>query len=294
VSSAEKAAQMLTQMDPKEFRILLGIELGMSEHEFVPVEVISKYSGFDSNEVKFWIGELDKKGLLWRQIENYVGYILNYTGYDVLALNALVKNGILEALGKSIGVGKEADVHEGLNQQNQKVAIKFHRLGRTSFRNTRRKREFVGDRKHISWLYQSRLAAEREFIALKKMALIGDFVPNPLFYNRHSIVMEYIEGQLFSEIIDIEEPDKFLKVIINCIKNAYNQGIIHGDLSEFNIMVNLDEKIKIIDWPQYLTLTHPNAKESLERDVNNILVYFKRKYDVGMNLQDAINLISSK
>jgi RIO-like serine/threonine protein kinase len=39
VSSAEKTASPLTKIDPRELRVLQGIELGMTKHEFVPVEV---------------------------------------------------------------------------------------------------------------------------------------------------------------------------------------------------------------------------------------------------------------
>ena len=88
VSSAEKAASLLTKIDPRELRVLQGIELGMTKHEFVPVEVIAKYSGLADEETKHWLGELDKKELLWRQTEGYTCYILNYNSYDLLTLNA--------------------------------------------------------------------------------------------------------------------------------------------------------------------------------------------------------------
>jgi len=87
VSSAEKAASLI-KIDPRELRVLQGIELGMTKHEFVPVEAIAKYSGLADEETKHWLGELDKKELLWRQTEGYTGYILNYNSYDLLALNA--------------------------------------------------------------------------------------------------------------------------------------------------------------------------------------------------------------
>ncbi|MBN1682231.1 hypothetical protein JW865_01600, partial [Candidatus Bathyarchaeota archaeon] len=247
MSSAEIAAQLLTKIDSRELRILQGIELGMSEYEFVPIEIISKYSGLNENEVKYWINELDKKEVLWRQSENYVGYILNYSGYDILALNAMVKSNTLEALGNQIGVGKEADVYEAFTQNNEKVAIKFHRLGRTSFRDTRRKRAFFGKLKHISWLYQSRLAAEKEYKALKKMITIGDFVPKPIDYNRHIIIMEYIDGVPLSDIKSLNNPEKCLNEIIQKIFLTYKNGIIHNDLSKYNILIIENEDIKIID-----------------------------------------------
>ena len=64
MSSAEKAALLLTRLDPRELRVLLGIELGMSQYEFVPIDVLTKYSGLSEEEANFWLGELDKKDLL--------------------------------------------------------------------------------------------------------------------------------------------------------------------------------------------------------------------------------------
>jgi RIO kinase 2 len=64
-----------------------------------------------------------------------------------------------------MGVGKEADVYDALNSDCKRIAVKFHRLGRISFRQTRRKRGYT--REHSTWLFQSHLAAEREYQAMK-------------------------------------------------------------------------------------------------------------------------------
>jgi RIO kinase 2 len=163
MSSAEKAAGLLLGIEPEEFRVLQAIELGMANYSFVPIEEVIKYSGLDPSEVEFRLKELDRKDLIYRQPDPYPGYILNYTGYDCLALNALAKADRLNSLGKSLGVGKEADIYDGITDEGERVAVKFHRLGRTSFRETRRKRGYVAKRGHVTWHYQSRLAAEKEY-----------------------------------------------------------------------------------------------------------------------------------
>ncbi len=288
VSSAEKAALLLTRLDPRELRVLLGIELGMAQYEFVPMDVLTKYSGLSEEEAKFWLGELDKKDLLYGQAGSYSGYILNYNGYDLLALNALVKSDILQALGKPVGMGKEADVLEAMTPRNEKVAVKFHRLGRISFRDTRRKRSFIGKRRHMSWLYQSRLAAEREHDALKKTHEAGVTVPRPIFQNRHVVVMEFIEGHLLSDVSELDDPAVFLGDILLDVKKAYDAGIIHNDISEFNLIATEEGKIYIIDWPQYIPRGDPNAQTTLKKDVANILRFFRRKFRVGKHVDDVM------
>ena len=218
---------------------------------------------------------------------------MNYNGYDLLALNALVKAEILEYLGPSIGIGKEADVFEGITPEDKTVAVKFHRLGRTSFRDTKRKREYLADRRHTSWQYQSRLAAETEYKALQLMHEAGVQVPEPIYQNRHTITMQYIEGTQLSDIISLEEPEIFLDDILVNMKKAYKAGIVHSDLSEYNILIDTETHVWIIDWPQYITKDHHNAEEILERDIGNITYYFERKYGTEMTRTEAIEYVKN-
>lgn len=291
MSSAEKAAQTLTELENKEFRILSALELGMIRNTFVPVRELVKYTRYDENELGYWLKELDNKELIYRQTDPYTGYILNYTGYDCLALNALVKSDVLEALGRIIGVGKEADVFEALSPKEEQVAVKFHRLGRTSFRNTKRKREYLSEHQHTSWLYQSRLAAEKEFEALKKVHAAGVMVPKPIENNRHVNVMEYIDGVELAEIGEMDDPAGFLKDILENVEKSYNSGVIHSDLSEFNILITLQGEVILIDWPQYITIDHLNAEEILRRDIKNVLVFFQKKFGVEKSLDKIIDTI---
>jgi len=289
VSSAEKAAAALTKVESYDLRILQAIELGMIRHEVVPVKEVVRYSGLNEREVEYRMKGLDELELLYRQWDPYLGYIMNYNGYDLLALNALVKAESLEALGPSIGMGKESDVFEAVTPEDVKVAVKFHRLGRTSFRDTRRKREYVADRRHISWLYQSRLAAEAEYRALKSMHEAGVSVPEPIDQNRHVIVMQFIQGTQLSDIISLDEPRLFLDDILEDVRLAYKAGVIHTDLSEYNILVDGDGEVWIIDWPQYTSTDHPNAMEFLERDVGNVVYYFKRKHGLEYDPEQALS-----
>lgn len=260
----------------------------MIKHEYVPFEEVARYSGLHDSKLEYRLGNLDRLELIYRQKEPYLGYIMNYTAYDCLALNALVKSETLDALGPSVGIGKEADVYEAMTPGNVKVAVKFHRLGRTSFRDTRRKRDYIADRRHISWLYQSRLAAENEFRALKMMHEAGVSVPRPFEQNRHAIVMEYLDAVQLSDVIELDEPGEFLVDILDNVGLAYRAGVIHTDLSEYNIMVNPEGRIWIIDWPQYTASDHPNAEEVLSRDVGNVAYYFQRKYSTSMTVEEAL------
>ena len=291
MSSAERAAQVLTQLESYDLRVLQGIELGMIQHEYVPFDAVARYSGLNEGELEHRLRNLDRLDLLYRQRTPYLGYIMNYTAYDCLALNALVKAGSLEALGPSVGIGKEADVYEGAAPESRKVAVKFHRLGRTSFRDTRRKRDYIADRHHISWLYQSRLAAENEYRALKLMHEAGVAVPEPFDQNRHAVVMEYLDAVQLSDVVELDEPMELLTDILDNVRKAYAAGVIHSDLSEYNVMVNAVGRVWIIDWPQYTASNHPNSEERLSRDVGNVAYYFQRKYGTELTTEEAVDYV---
>jgi len=291
VSSAEKAAQVLPSLENYDLRVLQAIELGMIQYQIVPHDEVLRLSGLNINEIDHRLDTLYKNELIYREKDPYLGYLMNYTAYDLLALNALVKAEVLEYLGPSIGMGKEADVFEGVTPEEKTVAVKFHRLGRTSFRDTKRKREYISDRRHTSWLYQSRLAAETEYEALQKMHAASVRVPEPFTQNRHAIVMQYIKGTQLSDIISLDEPMLFLNEILENMRKAYKAGVIHSDLSEYNILIDEDSDEWIIDWPQYIRSDHPNADEILKRDIGNIAYYFERKYGTSMSTEEALKIV---
>ena len=236
MSSAEVAVQVFKELESEDFRILNIIEAGMSKHEFVPIDQIQKYSKLPMDRIDFTLGKINKLGLTYRTKETYNGHTLNYAGYDCLAINALVKAGVIVSFGKSLGVGKEADVYDALNSEGKRIAVKFHRLGRISFRQTRRKRGYT--REHSTWLFQSHLAAEREFQAMKIVYANGVAVPEPISQNRHVVAMGMIEGAQLSKYKDIGKPEKVLKEILRNIRKAYlKANLIHADISEYNIIL---------------------------------------------------------
>ncbi|MGD0405748.1 MAG: RIO1 family regulatory kinase/ATPase [Candidatus Bathyarchaeia archaeon] len=293
MSSAEVAVQVFRKLESEDFRILNIIEAAMSKREFVPTEQIQKYAKLPMDRIDFTLGKLNKLGLIYRTKGAYVGHTLNYAGYDCLAINTLVKAGVIESFGQTLGVGKEADVYDALSPDGKRIAVKFHRLGRISFRQTRRKRGYV--REHSTWLFQSHLAAEKEFQAMQLVYKNGVSVPEPISQNRHVIAMGMIEGAELSKYKEIPKPEKILKEILRNVRKAYLKAhVIHADLSEYNIILKPDGHILIIDWPQYVMTNHANAEDLLERDLKNILTFFNRKFTVKVVIKEACDYVIGK
>lgn len=293
MSSAEVAVQVFRKLESEDFRILQIIESAMSKHEFVPKEQIAKFAKLPMDRIEFTLGKLNKLGLIYQMQAAYVGHTLNSAGYDCLAINALVKAGIIESFGQTLGVGKEADVYDALASNDKRLAVKFHRLGRISFRQTRRKRGYI--REHANWLFQSHLAAEKEFHAMKLVFEQGVAVPEPVSQNRHVIVMGVIEGAQLAKWREIEKPESVFKEIMQNVRRAYLKAhIIHADLSEYNVILKPDMHILIIDWPQYVLTDHPNSDELLMRDIQNIVTFFRRKFNLKVQVKETCNYITGK
>ncbi len=88
-----------------------------------------------------------------------------------------MKRGHISGVGRQIGVGKESDIYVACDDNEREVVIKFHRLGRTSFRAVKEKRDYLRGRKAGNWLYLSRLSALKEFAFMKALHTAGINTP---------------------------------------------------------------------------------------------------------------------
>jgi RIO kinase 1 len=109
--------------------------------------------------------------------------------------------------------------------------------------------------------------------------------------------MEYIgdETAPAPELRDVqlENPEEIARKILDYAKLSYQKaGLVHGDLSEFNVLMFKGEPV-IIDVGQAVLLEHPMAKELLERDVKNIARYF-RKLGVKLDVVQELKEITKK
>ena len=284
-------ATVYKSLKPADIKVLRGIENGMKTHEWVPVPDMAAYTGLNEKTLEFRLHILNGLDLIDRYSSTYVGYQLKYNGYDILAINTFVKRNVIQSLGGVLGVGKESVVLAALGGQAvgaRPLAIKFHREGRTAFKQVKRKREHLVDLEHFSWLYASKLAANREFEALKALHAHMS-VPEPVDYDRHAIVMNVVEGFDLSRA-SLVDPEWYLNKILDQVKLSYDQGYVNGDLSEYNVIVS-ENFVTIIDWPQYVTKTSKLMDKLLERDVFNILTYFERKYRIKKDLVEVVKNI---
>ncbi|KAG7099283.1 hypothetical protein E1B28_001142 [Marasmius oreades] len=263
-----------------EFRVLTAVEMGSKNHEVVPTILIAQISGLRNGGVNKLIGSLAKRNLVSRvQNAKYDGYRLTYGGYDYLAMRAMSKRDTMNSVGNQIGVGKESDIYIVADAQGKEMVLKLHRLGRMSFRTIKQNRDYLGKRKSASWMYMSRLAAQKEW-AFMKVLYEHDFpVPKPIDQSRHCILMEFIDSYPLRQIDDVPAPGKLYSSLMDLIVRFARAGLIHGDFNEFNILIRRTTGDPVvIDFPQMVSTSHENAEWYFNRDVECIRTFFRRRF----------------
>ncbi|GAW10724.1 hypothetical protein ANO14919_000590 [Xylariales sp. No.14919] len=232
-----KAMRHLTAED---WRVLTAVEIGSKNHEVVPtplIESISKLRG-GAGRVRHAISALAKVGLIARMKEaRYDGYRLTYGGLDYLALHTYASQKAVYSVGNQIGVGKESDILVVADEAGTQHILKIHRLGRISFRTVKANRDYLRRRQGGSWMYLSRLAAEREYAFMRALNEEGFLVPEPLSQSRHTILMSLIDAFPLRQIASVPDPAHLYAELIALILRLAKHGLIHGDFNEFNILL---------------------------------------------------------
>ncbi|XP_038661144.1 serine/threonine-protein kinase RIO2 isoform X2 [Scyliorhinus canicula] len=266
-------------------RIIKCVEMGMKNHEIVPPSLIASISNLKHGGCNKVLRELVKHKLLaYERTKTVQGYRLTNSGYDYLALKTLSSRNVFNSVGNQMGVGKESDIYIVANEEEQQFALKLHRLGRTSFRNLKNKRDYHKHRQKMSWLYLSRLAATKEFAYMKALYDRGFPVPKPVDFNRHAVVMELINGFPMCQVHQLDNPAATYSELMDLIVKLANHGLIHGDFNEFNMMLDDEDRVTMIDFPQMISTSHLNAEWYFNRDVKCIRDFFIRRFNYESEL----------
>ena len=205
------------------------------------------------------------------------------------ALYRLVQQGHIEAFGGPISTGKEANVYTALGADDEEVAVKIYRISASDFRDMREYLE--GDPRFRDLKQADKKGVvlawtRKEFANLQRARSAGVYVPEPIAVERNVLVMEYLgteEGRAkrLNEV-HVENPETAYEVVREYMRRLYDAGLVHGDLSEYNVVVHEDHLV-FLDMGQAVTIHHPNADDFLRRDCHNVASFFRRQ---GLDVTD--------
>ncbi|XP_010524214.1 PREDICTED: serine/threonine-protein kinase rio2-like isoform X1 [Tarenaya hassleriana] len=271
---------VLRYLSKDDFRVLTAVEMGMRNHELVPAELVERIASLKHGGTYKVLKNLLKYKLLHHDSSRYDGFRLTYLGYDFLAIKTMVNRGVFSAVGRQIGVGKESDIFEVAQEDGTVLAMKLHRLGRTSFRAVKSKRDYLRHRSSYNWLYLSRLAALKEFAFMKALEEHEFPVPKAIDCNRHCVIMSLVQGYPLVQVKQLQNPETVFEKILGIVVRLAEHGLIHCDFNEFNIMIDDEEDITMIDFPQMVSVSHRNAQMYFDRDVECIFKFFRKRFNM--------------
>ena len=224
-------------------------------------------------------------------------YQLTYRGLDVLAIAQLTRRGVLTRVGDVLAVGKESEVYLGWTPTSSPVILKLHREGTRSFRALARSRRYRSLTGRSLWLDVSVEAAGREFMALVSVRRAGGLVPRPLDRALHAVATEYLDGvELYkARWLDRDSALRVLQDVITTVRLALRvAGIVHGDLSPYNVLVVSGPdgpRGYVIDWPQYLRASDPGAMEALTRDLKALATFFNKSLGLDLTTEELLRAV---
>jgi RIO kinase 1 len=204
------------------------------------------------------------------------------------ALQPLIDDGVIDEVLRSLKSGKEATVYLVPSEPHRRCAKVYRDMAQRSFqkraqyqegRKVRGSRQARAMSKSTRFGRREQEAAWKnaEVDALYRLVAAGVRVPKPYGYFNDTLIMELVSDtagdpapRLGEVDLSAETAREYHQLLIEQIVRMLCIGLIHGDLSEFNVLVGADGPV-IIDLPQVVNAAGNNgALAMLERDVNNI------------------------
>ena len=206
----------------------------------------------------------------------------------------LVEDGVIDSVVRQLMSGKEAMVFVVRCGEESRCAKVYKEADKRSFRQavdytenrkTRNSRQARAMAKGTRFGRESQEKAwqSAEVDALYRLAAAGVRVPRPYNFHEGVLLMELVadsEGNAAPRLNDVSfEPEVALELhesLIREVVRMLSAGVVHGDLSEFNILLGAEGPV-IIDLPQAVDAAGNNhAPRMLVRDVDNLRRFFGR------------------
>jgi RIO kinase 1 len=199
-----------------------------------------------------------------------------FDNFTIQTILKFMSRKYIDGLIGPIMIGKEANIFLA-EKGDLKVVMKIYRLQSCNF-NTMYG-YLKSDPRYVNLKKQRRKVifkwVQREFRNLKKSNKIIN-APKPYSFLNNVLLMEYIGDENPAPQLKDKypkNPKKFYDEIITFAKKMYEAGLVHADLSEYNIL-NFNESPVFIDMSQSTSITDYLADDYLKRDINIISNFF--------------------
>lgn len=224
------------------------------------------------------------------RFRTYNGVFDNFTNRTLFFLES---HGHVTELSKTLFVGKESNVFTTQVGDSDRL-VKIYRVQNCDFKQMYRL--IIQDPRFRNVRHRPREViftwAQREYTNLLKAAHAGVRVPE-MFAWRHHILVEQLIGNPAPRLKDahIDDLQACADDILHNYKLLYqNAGIVHADLSGFNMLYH-EGKVWFIDFSQGISVESDFADEYLRRDLLNVQRFFQKR-GLVLELDDMYNLVT--
>lgn len=219
--------------------------------------------------------------------------------FDDCTMKTLVKlagKRHFDSIDYPISTGKEADVYRATKSGVEFLAIKIYRIETSNFKAMQN--YLIGDIRFDKTKSSKRSIVEtwckKEYRNLCEAMDAGVKVPYPIKAEKNVLIMGFVgnkEGVPYPLLKNVKpkNPEKLIKILTKYVEKLWKNGLVHGDLNEYNIIMEKDVPI-VIDIGQAMQTRHPIALELLQRDLRSI-EKLARKYNIKFNHENEMKRI---
>ena len=210
----------------------------------------------------------------------------------VMELFNLIKSHIISYINGIVKAGKESVVFWAKSENDVDLALKVYLVSTSNFK--KRAPYLVGDprfsrikkgTKNLVYTW-----AQKEYRNLSQCYEKGISVVKPIHISKNILVMEFVgkNGSPAKTLLQSQVDQHDYESAISLIKKLYHDArLVHGDFSEYNIF-KTEKGLILFDLGSAVDLEHPNSKEFLERDINNITKFFAKR---GLTVENPADVL---
>jgi RIO kinase 1 len=215
------------------------------------------------------------------------------------AVYRFMKRGLVDTVEHPISTGKEANVFYALDPDGGPLVLKVYRTSTADFRGI--EEYIMGDPRFPGRRTNKRQVifawARKEFLNLRRAHDAGVPVPEPIDFRKNVLAMSYLgeEDMAAPEVrnVRLEDPGTFYDRVMEAAATLFREAkLVHGDLSEYNILV-VDGAPVLIDLGQAMLVKHPRAVELMDRDCGNMARFWVRR-GVDTSVEEVWRRITGK
>ena len=209
----------------------------------------------------------------------------------VMTLYKMITDHVIAYVNGSVSAGKESVVFWAKDPDENDIALKIYLVTTSNFK--KRSQYVTGDPRFTSVKKGTKnivyLWAKKEFQNISKCYDCGIPVVKPRHVSKNILIMDFEgkDGKPENTLLESEIDENDYRQSISLITDLYKKAkLVHGDFSEYNIF-KTDNRLVVFDLGSAVDLRHPNSKEFLKRDINNITRFFKKRGMVVKNSDDV-------